>query len=186
MAEVGALGYKSLRRASRIDLAGWAARSPSQAGSLTSPEVGFTPAGDPLARVSPRLPWDLEDRRPKLDSGLRAPRSSAWLGAETFPDKKVNRRRAAVSERFPAITGWRAGIPFFRNSIVQEARTARGRPVMSCALLWRDHRPPPPWMNFEHTAWRAASARERNRAIGARCPCTFRLLVLFDRAAQEE
>jgi hypothetical protein len=27
----------------------------------------FTPAGDPLARVSPRLPWDLEDRRSKLD-----------------------------------------------------------------------------------------------------------------------
>ena len=36
MAEVGALGYNSLRRAWRIDLAGWAARSPSQAGSLTS------------------------------------------------------------------------------------------------------------------------------------------------------
>src|SRR5438105_4827175 len=132
---VGALGYNSLRRASRIDLAGWPARSPSQAGSLTSPEVGFTPAGDPLARVSPRLPWDLEDRRPKLDSGLRAPRSSAWLGAETFPDKKVNRRRAAVSERFPAITGWRAGILFSRNSIVQEARTAQGRPAASCAPL---------------------------------------------------
>jgi hypothetical protein len=77
MAEFGAIGYNSLRRAWRIDLAGWAARSPSQArriesvrwrtGSLTFPEVGFTPAGDPLARVLPRLPWDLEDRRSKLD-----------------------------------------------------------------------------------------------------------------------
>ena len=53
MAEVDALGYESLLRPWRIDLAGWAARSPSQArrsesvrwrtGSMTSPEVVLLP-----------------------------------------------------------------------------------------------------------------------------------------------
>src|SRR6266496_1356370 len=120
-----------------------------------------------------------------ISAFAKAVRSFVWLGAEPFPDKKENRRRAAVSERFPVITGWRADIPFFRNSIVQEARTARGRRVMSCAPLERNHRRERPWVGLEHITWRGVSARARNRAIGARCRCTFRLPVLFDRGAHQ-
>jgi hypothetical protein len=77
MAEVNALGYSSLRRAWRTELGGQDARSPSQArrsesvrwrtGSLTSPEVGFTPAGDPRGRALLRWRVVPEDRRPTLD-----------------------------------------------------------------------------------------------------------------------
>jgi hypothetical protein len=41
--------------------------SPTGVESALRPGGGFSPAGDPLARVSPRLPWDLEDPRSKLD-----------------------------------------------------------------------------------------------------------------------
>src|SRR5438094_1441384 len=99
------------------------------------PRLHFTLAGGPLGRVSLRWRGVPGGRRLGLDQGLRALRPSVWLRAAPFPDKKENRHLAAVSGRFPEITGWHAGIPSFGNSTVLEAQTAVDRPVMPCALL---------------------------------------------------
>src|SRR5207249_12128583 len=103
--------------------------------------------------------------------------SFGWLGAETYPGQKGNRHLAAVSERFPEITGWPAGIPSFRSSIAQEAQTTEGRPVMPCAPLWPGRRQQRLWMGLEHTTWRDVSVPTRNRAIDARYRCKYQLPV---------
>src|SRR6266542_4929230 len=111
----------------------------------------FTLAVDPRELVLLRWRRAPGGRRPRLDQGLHALRSFVWLGAETFPNKKGNWRCAVFSERFPAITELRACFPFFRSSIVQEARPVRDHPTMFCALLWRDHRRQRLWMGLGHT-----------------------------------
>src|SRR5207249_11033908 len=144
-----------------------------------------TPAVDPRELVLLRWREVREGLLLKPDSILPVLPIFAWLGAATFPDKTENRHRAAVYGQFPVITELRAGIPFSRNSTGREARPVRDHPPMFCALLWRDHRQQRLWTRLEHTTRRGVSARAQNRGIGAKYRCTFRLPVLFDRAAHQ-
>src|SRR4029077_18005052 len=110
---------------------------------------------------------------------------SGWLGAETYPGKKENRHRAAVSERFPAITEWPAGIPSSRNSTVGEAQTAVDRPVAPCALLWPGRKRQRLWMDLERISQPSVSAQARNLPIGAGRRCRFRSPTSPDPAAHQ-